>query len=92
MGIGQDLVHLVLLAVVVAPHLGEAHEEQLLGSQLEVLHREDVLVMAAITEICLVSCLQTAIVSNILPQSGSEYDTVFRSRLSESFSNLITFH
>ena len=30
MGVGQDLVHLVLLRVVVAPDLGEADEEELL--------------------------------------------------------------
>lgn len=80
MGVGQDLVHLVLLRVVVAPDLGEAHEEQLLRSQFEILHREDVLVLTGITEICLVCCLQSPIVSNILPQSASKYDRLLRSR------------
>ena len=72
MGVGQDLVHLVLLRVVVAPDLGEADEEELLRSELEILYREDVLVLTAITKICLVCCLQSAIVSNILSQSASK--------------------
>ena len=76
MGVGQDLVHLVLLRVVVAPDLGEADEEQLLRSQFEILQREDVLVLAAITEIRLVRCLQSPIVSYVLPQSASKYLTL----------------
>ena len=79
MGVGQDLVHLVLLRVVVAPDLGEADKEQLLSSELEVLHGEDVLVLAAITEECLVCCLQSAIVCNILPQRASKDDSLLSS-------------
>ena len=39
MGVGHHLVRLVLRAVVAAPHLGIAQEEQLLRGQAEAVHR-----------------------------------------------------
>ena len=68
MGVGEDLVDLVLLAVVVAPDMTEADKEELLGGEVEVLDRKHVLLVTPVTEGGVVSSLKTAVVRDVLSQ------------------------
>ena len=65
-GVGRHLVRLVLRAVVAAPHLGVAQEEQLLGGQAQASHWPRLARVRVIPEEGCEGCLQPAVVCNVL--------------------------
>ena len=71
-GVGQHLVRLVLRAVVAAPHLGVAQEEQLLRGQAQAGHRPRLSRVCVIAEEGREGCLQPSIVCNVFSKSGPE--------------------
>ena len=71
-GVGQHLVRLVLRAVVAAPHLGVAQEEQLLRGQTQAGHRPRVSRVCVIAEEGREGCLQPSVVCNVFSKSGPE--------------------
>ena len=71
-GVGRHLVRLVLRAVVTAPHLGVAQEEQLLGGQAQPSHRPRMARVRVIPEEGCEGCLQPAVVCNVLSKSCSK--------------------
>ena len=71
-GVGRHLVRLVLRAVVTAPHLGVAQEEQLLGSQAQASHWPRLARVRVIPEEGCEGRLQPAVVCNVLPKSCSK--------------------
>ena len=72
MGVGHHLVRLVLRAVVAAPHLGVAQEEQLLGAQTQAGNRPRVAKVRVIPEKGCEGCLQPSVVCNIFSKRGSK--------------------
>ena len=72
MGVGQHLVRLVLRAVVAAPHLGVAQEEQLLGGQAQASHWPRLASVRVIPEEGCEGCLQPSVVCNVFSKSGPE--------------------